>query len=1234
MRQFRAREAAAFNAVRYYFRQIPGMNKGDRQKTKTAGLPATDARRESEARFQHLADTAPVMIRVSDTTKKCTWFNKPWLDFTGRTMEQELGDGWAEGVHPDDLNRCLAIYTSSFDARAPFSMEYRLRRRDGEYRWVLDNGAPSFAPDGAFEGYIGSCIDITERKRAEEAVRELEWKYRTLFDSVRIAVYTCDAEGAIQEFNQCAVELWGRAPQRGEASEQYCGSLRIFYPDGRYMSHAECPMARVLRGEEIKPEESEIIVERPDGLRKRVIAHPQPLKNECGEIVGAVNCLYDVTERKQAEIAVDRYRLLFSSARDAIFFLRPDGKIVEANQAAVETYGYDFATLLQMNVQDLRAPESVTQFAEQLAKANTGSVKFEVVHRRKDGSTFPVEVSSTSTEVGGERLLISIVRDISDRKQAEETSAHLAAIVASSSDVIVSKTLEGIITSWNKSAERIFGYTAEEIVGQSILRLIPPERHDEEDRILARLKAGERIEHYETIRMTKDGRRLNVALTISPVTDSAGKIIGASKIARDITEQKRAEELLHASEEKFAKAFNLSPHFITITSLDDGRFVEVNDSFLEMSGYTREEIIGRTADELNLWVNPKLREEGLARIKQNQAIKNIEAEFRMKNGEVRVGLASAEIIELCGKPCILTVVNDITDRKRAEQEREALLERERAARIEAEARRRESARLAEVNRELVSALGDEDVTRIICRAARELTHAEGASFVLREGGTVFHVDENAVAPLWKGRRFPIESCISGMVMLERQAIVIENIYEDERVPIDAYHPTFVQSLAMMPVGPDAPNAAIGVYWARRHRASSEELSLLRSLAAAANLALSRSQSYEAMRRARIEAEEANRLKDEFLANLSHELRTPLTSILGWSRLLLTDNLNPAILPQAIQTIERNARAQLRIVEDLLDVSRIISGKLKLEMREIELAPVIAAAVEIVRPMAATKSINLQIELDCERDTVRGDAERLQQIVWNLLSNAVKFTPRGGIVCARLRCKDADYAEIEVEDTGQGIAKEFLPFIFDRFRQADGSTTRTHGGLGLGLAITRYLTEMHGGTVRVESEGFGRGAKFIVRLPLALKETKALDHKNENGTADVSLAGMKILIVEDDADTRELLHFILSTEGAEVIAVGAAAEGLDELRQTEFDLLISDVGMPDMDGFEFIKRVRELPPDRSGSIPAIALTAYARQEDRARLLACGYQLHVPKPITPNELKKAVAAVKQTISESLV
>ncbi len=383
---------------------------------------------------------------------------------------------------------------------------------------------------------------------------------------------------------------------------------------------------------------------------------------------------------------------------------------------------------------------------------------------------------------------------------------------------------------------------------------------------------------------------------------------------------------------------------------------------------------------------------------------------------------------------------------------------------------------------------------------------------------------------------------------------------------------------------------------------------------------------------RRQAEAANRTKDEFLATVSHELRTPLTSILGWSSLLSSGNHDTASVKDAMAAIERNARAQTQIVDDLLDVSRMITGQMNLDTAAVDVVTVIESALSAIYPAAQAKNISLRTQFDSVDGStkIRGDEVRLQQVLWNLLSNAVKFTPKGGQVDVTLERKHSQVV-VRVSDSGMGIGADFLPHVFERFRQADGSTTRTDGGLGLGLAIARYLVEMHGGTIEAASEGSGKGATFTVRLPMLAVLTTQREWEQQTGAAkkdfletnNKQLGGLQILVIEDDADSRQIIATMLELYGGQVQSVGTPQEGFNLLRQMRPDVLVCDIGLPEEDGYALIERIRKQPAAEGGLTPAVALTAYAAPRDSLQALAAGFQAHLPKPVQPEQLASVVA-----------
>jgi signal transduction histidine kinase/CheY-like chemotaxis protein len=388
------------------------------------------------------------------------------------------------------------------------------------------------------------------------------------------------------------------------------------------------------------------------------------------------------------------------------------------------------------------------------------------------------------------------------------------------------------------------------------------------------------------------------------------------------------------------------------------------------------------------------------------------------------------------------------------------------------------------------------------------------------------------------------------------------------------------------------------------------------------------------REARAEAERANRFKDEFLSTVSHELRTPLHAILGYAQLLLRGEHNPEE-QESLSVIERNAKAQSQIIEDLLDMSRIISGKIRLDTASLDLSQVVRAAIDTVRPTAEAKQVRLESVLDPNAGPVLGDCGRLQQVVWNLLTNAIKFTPKGGKVQVALERVNS-HLELRVSDTGQGIKPEFVEGVFDRFRQGDTSTTRRSGGLGLGLSIVKQLVELHGGSVAAYSPGEGQGATFTVRLPVQVIHSSELDRDrlidnlrvDSRIASDVSLRGVRVLVVDDDRDARDLIHRLLSEHDADVQLAASAEEALEKIKSRRPDILLSDIGMPDVDGYDLIRTLRALPSEEGANVPAAALTAFARTQDRTRALLAGFQAHITKPVDPGELVAVVASLTRT------
>ncbi|MGI8997822.1 MAG: PAS domain S-box protein [Pyrinomonadaceae bacterium] len=822
----------------------------------TAMVQAEAELRESEERFRNLADNAPVMIWVTEPDASCTYLSKSWYKFTGQTPETGLGFGWLDATHPEDIESAKKIFLAANEKRKAFRLEYRLRCKDGSYAWTIDSAAPRFGPAGEFLGYIGSVIDITERKQAEEA----------LIESEKMALLAADIGTALT---------------------------------------------------------------RSDSLRD--------ILQRCAETM------------------------------------------VRHMDAA-------FARIWTLN-----EPENMLEL-----QASAG------IYTHRDGPHSRVPVG---------QFKIGLI--------AQERQPHLT----------------------------------NEVVGD-------PRVSDQE---WARREGMVAFAGYPLI---VEDRLVGVMAMFArhPLADEA--LAAMASVAKGIAlgiERKRVEEAVRESEERFRFMAESMPQKI-FTAKPNGEVDYFNRQWTDFTGLSFVQIRdwgwtqfihpSDVAENVRVWQHSI----------DTGELFQFEHRFRRADGAWRWHLSRAHAMRDAEGNVLKWIGSntDIDDQVRAGEERERLLAAEQTARAE--------------------------------------------------------------------------------------------------------------------------------------------------------------------------AEQANRLKDEFLATVSHELRTPLTAILGWARMLQDNRLDASVIKSALNTIERNAQAQQQLIEDLMDVSRIITGKLRLNVRPVELVVVINSAIEAVRPAAEAKGIRLQPVLDPIASAVSGDPDRLQQIVWNLLSNAIKFTPKGGRVQVRLE-RINSHVEIVVSDTGQGICDEFLPYVFERFRQADASTTRKHGGLGLGLAIVRQLVEMHGGTVSVASGGEGRGATFTVKLPLMIVHHEPGDEKRRHPQAEEGikiecppeLDGVRVLVVDDEPDARQLLTVVLERCGAKILTAASATEALRLLAEVRPDVLLSDIGMPGEDGYSLIRKVRALPAEQGGRTPAAALTAYASAEDRKRVLLAGFQLHIPKPVEPTELITVVASL---------
>jgi PAS domain S-box-containing protein len=817
---------------------------------------------------------------------------------------------------------------------------------------------------------FSSAATSTVKSAAQSLLSEAE--FRRLLERLPAGAYMCDRDGLITYFNEQAATLWGRKPQIGEPFDRFCGSFKLYSSDGSPVQHEDCWMAKALQtGQDFTGQE--IVIERPDGTRRNALAHASPLRDETGQIVGAVNVLVDVT----------------------------------------------------------------------------------------------------------------------DRDRAEQTQRLLASIVESSDDAIVSKSLTGIIRSWNSGAQRIFGYTPEEVIGKPITIIIPPERQHEEEAILTRLRRGERVEHYDTIRVTKDGRRLDISLTISPIRDGNGNIVAFSKVARDITAKKHAEQVLVLLKDELASQLaDLQRLHHMSTRLSKTLDLKV---ILDETLRTATAIENTDMGMISL-ADP---EEGALQLATSQGF---EPDFLSLVQRAPSGVGAAGV-------CF------------AEKRRVVVEDSE------------------------IDPIFDEyrDAARL---AGFRAVHS--TPLITRTGRLV-----GVLSTHFRSPRKPTDRAMHLVDLCARQAVeFIEN--------------------------------------ARLYS----------------------------------ELQASNRSKDEFLAVLAHELRNPLAPIRNSLHILrLSGELSPA--GEKIQEVmERQVDHLVRMVDDLLEVSRISRGKIELRRQPMELATAILNAVETSRPLIDEAGHQLAISIPPQPLTLNADSVRLSQIIANLLNNSAKYTDPGGQIWLTAQ-PEGEEVVISIRDTGIGIPRDKLNHVFDMFAQLQPAGRRTTGGLGIGLTLVKRLAEMHGGQVEASSDGAGKGSEFKIRLPLEKSRPEAPPAAEPRlPNARTALAERRILVVDDNRDAADSLGLFLKFMGAAVDVAYDGATALELLPAFRPEIVLLDVGMPVLDGFEVARRMRQLPEGQN--ILLVAITGWGQEEDRRRTADAGFDQHLVKPVDPVMLQNLLAA----------
>ncbi len=1016
-------------------------------------------------------------------------------------------------------------------------------------------------------------LEIAERQQVGAALEKEQELLRVLLDNVQAGIVACNAEGVLTLFNQAAREFHG-LPEQPLPPYRWAEYYDLYLPDGKTrMPKNEIPLFQALQGKTV--ENVEMVIAPKHTRAKMLLASGQAIADSQGKKQGAVVVMHDITERKLAEAELLISDVALQQMPDAILLTDLEGKIQRWLGNAEQIFGYTAAEAISRPVNFLHHPDIKPTMTAQMIQSieTTGEFCGEIPCLRKDGSLVSIETTAKTVcdKAGNPIFLIGIKRDITDRKQAEAERAQLmrqqvqeqAARLEAEADQRRSAFLAEVSTALAASLDY-------EQTLNSVANLVVPFFADwcaidllQENQFIHRVAIAHRdakkVELGWKIHQQYP-RQIDAMEGVAKVLRT-GKTEMAAQIpdAALVTVAQDAEHL-RILRELGLKSGIISPLIARGQILGAISFVTAQSDgrYDEADMALAEDIAHRAAIAID---NARLYQEAQQSAERITRLQSVTAAFSESLTPLQVAdvIVDQGIAALSANFALVALVNETG-----------------------------------TELEVIRAVGCGEPKQMNGWQRFSLNDPVPLAEAVRTG-----------QPIWAEPS-------------KTRAIRYPHLTEQyEHYDFNAWI-----SIPLMIEGRAVGGISFG--FIEPQQLDGEQQAFILSLAQQCAQAIARTRLYEAEQKARSAAEAANRVKDEFLAVLSHELRTPLNPILGWSKLLRGGKLDAVKTDYALETIERNAKLQTQLIEDLLDVSRILQGKLSLNKVPVNLASTIQSALETVRLAAEAKSIQIQTMLDLTVGQVLGDCTHLQQVIWNLLSNAVKFTPEAGQVNIGLE-RVGSQAQIQVSDTGKGIHPNFLPHVFEYFRQADSTTTRKFGGLGLGLAIVRHLVELHGGTVQADSRGEGQGATFTVKLPLM----KAAQTKQENQsipsppTPDIApLTDTQILLVDDDADTRDLIAFILEQSGAIVTSVSRATEALQVFRQTKFDLLISDIGMPEMDGYMLMQQIRTMPTELGGKVRAIALSAYAGEINQHKALAAGFQQHISKPVDPEKLVKAI------------
>ena len=1175
---------------------------------------AEDALRESEGRFRNMADHAPVMIWITETDGTCTYLSQSWYEFTGQTPETGLGFGWLDATHPDDKNDAEKAFLAANQNQEAFRIEYRLRRQEGEYRWAINSAQPRFDPKGKFLGFIGSVIDITERKQTEESLRHQTTLLEALTESVLDGILIVSSDGQMLYSNQRFHDIWNFPPEVIEAQSD---DLALKWAAEQTINPAAF-LARVKA----------IYQQGNDEVREEIVMKDGRVFDRFGAPIQRGKTQYswvwtfrNITARKQSEEALhaseERLRLATAAAEMFSWEMDLTRKIYKWSENVVPVLGFslpeDFAARAALIHEEDRA-RSLDTFERAVDENDQFEMEYRLVNPATSEEVWVCSTGVVITDTGGlPARVIGVTQNITKRKRAEEalrkSEAEFRQLANAVPQIVFVADANGKVQYVNEQWMKFSGLSLEETdTPEIVAEVIHP---DDRKMVFAKwaqaFESGTPYELEARIRNHKTGEYCWFLMRSEPTKDASGKAVQWFGTLTDITVAKETQEALRTSEQKQRLAIEAAAMTTWELNLKTGTRT-LGANYAEVFGSAPQ-----TPQEFLAALHPDDRELVKASV---QAAARGEQPYRLQyrtiddQGAIQWVESFGHLThDEAGAPAMLLgVVMNITERKVAEEKIETANYRFRVA--------EEAAQGFNYEWNLVTGV---------------VTRSESLERVL-------DYQREALAQTWQAWADLIHPDDLTM-KTEAEAIEFFHQLTEETLSLEYRvrhrdgHYLWVMERALM----------IRDKQGRVRRVIGQTM----DVTARKEAEVERERLLAQEQQARATAEAATRAKDEFLAVVSHELRNPLNAILGYTGMARTQAYDAAAVGRYCEIVERNAKMQQQLIEDLLDTARIISGKLKIEVGPIDLRLVLEEALSVLLPAATAKQIDLISRLGDEPQVVIGDEARLQQVAWNLLQNAIKFTPNGGRVELRLE-RDQEQVYIIVSDSGQGIEPEFLNAVFDRFSQRDMARTRRHGGLGLGLALVKDLVALHGGTVTVKSAGTGQGTTFTITLPPRAAQVVAAPPplrviaEVQTGPEAIPLEDLprldyvRVLVVDDQAEAREIVATALSEWGAVVTPAASGAEARARLAEQPYDVLVCDISMPDEDGYEVIGRIRALEHERgvpfAQRLPAVALTALARPEDRRQALSAGFQMHIAKPVELAELVVVINSLTQNGSRA--